>query len=1634
MQIGVLVLGIGLADPSFAGIYVPEGQGTKAVSDTSKPKIDFARLSIPFIENKGQISNEDVLYYASCFFGNVWVTNDGNITYSLPSGTVSGVSIRETFPDRLNPRIEAKDQAETKINYFIGGSDNWKTNIPAYNEVSLGEVYPGINLSLKAYGNNVEKLFTLLPGALPERIKVRLEGCSCLSINKEGCLEIATEIGSIKMTRPIAYQDTTKGRDYIDVAYKTEGNTYGFTIGEYNQDLPLIIDPLLASTFLGGSGSDYGNSIAIGTSGDVFVTGFTASSNFPTTTGAYDTSYNGNDDAFISRLSPDLKTLVASTFLGGGNSDQSKSIAIGASGDVFVTGYTYSSNFPTTTGVTRNGNLDAFISRLTPDLSSLVASTFLGGSNHDYGYSIAIGTSGDVFVTGYTGSSDFPTTQDAYDTSYNGSNDVFISRLTPNLGSLVASTFLGGSNHDYGHSIAIGTSGDVFVTGYTASSNFPTTTGTSHNGSCDAFISRLSPDLSAFSVTGSVTVYPGGATYPTIQAGVDACPVGGTVSASAGTYPEAVYIDKRIALVGQGTPTIATSTIPVTFNSNDATGALIYGFMITGAVVAEGDDGAGIFCKGGAKPIIANNIIANNGDEGIRYDNASGGTITNNTISGSNDGILLYSSSSPSITNNTLTGNSNGICCDSSSLSITNNTISGNKERGINCNSSSPLIINNTISKNNNYGICNENGSPTITNNIITGNGDGIHCNNSSPIITNNTISENNNNGIGGWGISNTFSFSPFITNNIITKNKANGIYNDPNYSNSGTPTINYNCVWGNIMIDYFGCSAGPKDISANPQFIGEGDYHLGSSSPCIDKGSNTAPKIPLTDKDGKPRIYPIGGTVDIGAYEFQGTSTLGTITKIRIDNQAGQEIGTTNITTDGTLTLYLRGYCGTDTGTYLLGTWSISGDIGSLSSTYGTYTVFYPTTVGIGTISATDSAHTDTTGAITVTYGTPIAFSFQPSAFSLTADGSITFSAIAKDSDGNTWTVTTATFSEDDPVGTMTANIYYPGQVGTWTITGTYTNIIATATVFVLHGSATSLTITPATSTLTVGSQQTYTGTATDSDGNQWDETNIAWSTTDPKGTFTKNTYYPGTVGTWTITGTLSNLVATATVFVSLSIEYGTIIGRVLNILTKEPIQGATITINSVSTTTDLNGSYTITITLPTITIGSPFPLPTGPYTITVSSTSYYESKESFYLSSKITQKDFSLCPRKRNIPQDTWTMFSIPVMPDQIGASLTPEKLFERVPANFKICRWEPQAEDMGGSQMRYRVVDKIEPNKGYWLKVYGEQANILSKGEPQEDPVSIPLYTGWNMIGCPFTKPASINGSYTLWTWTGKGYVTSTGLSPWQGYWIQAKTDTTISIKIQNPKSKIQNLEENLDWKIKLYATSGKYEDNYNILGVAKDATLGVDRFDLSKPPAMEGLYCSFDGGLAKDIREEGADSYLWNLNIQSQAPTTLSWVIEGVPEDYEVWLIDGDKAIDMRKNSEFRIQNSELKIKIMKPNTGLVIEKLEITDLISYPNPTSGEVTFRANLLTSGAGLSARLYNILGQVVREQELTHTPSKSWARFDKNSQSYIYESGYSCLNNSNQRLANGLYFFQITASENGKSVSKIGRMVISK
>ncbi len=215
----------------------------------------------------------------------------------------------------------------------------------------------------------------------------------------------------------------------------------------------------------------------------------------------------------------------------------------------------------------------------------------------------------------------------------------------------------------------------------------------------------------------------------------------------------------------------------------------------------------------------------------------------------------------------------------------------------------------------------------------------------------------------------------------------------------------------------------------------------------------------------------------------------LGMLVEIKIVDYAGQEIGIVNITTDDILTCYLRGYdAGGNLIGYVLGTWTILGSIGTITPQYGTTTTFDPTTVGTGTILVTDSVHTDTTDVITVTHGSSTAISLYPQTVSLTADDSATFTCVAGDNDGNTWTVTAqTTFTADDPVGTMTANVYQPGKVGTWMITGSYSTLMATATVVVSPGAFVNLSITVLATVTTTMATFSLSVSLYDSDGNPY-------------------------------------------------------------------------------------------------------------------------------------------------------------------------------------------------------------------------------------------------------------------------------------------------------------------------------------------------------------------------------------------------------------------------------------------------------------------------------------------------------------------------------------------------------------------
>ena len=259
---------------------------------------------------------------------------------------------------------------------------------------------------------------------------------------------------------------------------------------------------LVYSTYVGGSADEVGNRIVVDGQGNAYVAVDTRSADFPTTPGAFDTSFNsssnGFNDAGVFKLNAAGNALVYSTFLGGSSYDYAIALAVDGSGNVYVTGETTNANdFPTTPGAyktTSSGVGDVFVTKLNPAGSALIFSTYLGGSDRDQAHGIGFDSAGNVYVTGFTYSSNFPTTGDALDPSYNGDKDVFVSRFNPTGTALLYSSFLGGSGLDEANDMKVMPDGTLYITGATYSPAFPTTSGafdTTHNGDADVFVVRL---------------------------------------------------------------------------------------------------------------------------------------------------------------------------------------------------------------------------------------------------------------------------------------------------------------------------------------------------------------------------------------------------------------------------------------------------------------------------------------------------------------------------------------------------------------------------------------------------------------------------------------------------------------------------------------------------------------------------------------------------------------------------------------------------------------------------------------------------------------------------------------------------------------------------------------------------------------------------------------------------------------------------------------------------------------------------------------------------------------------------------------------------------------------------------------
>jgi hypothetical protein len=457
-----------------------------------------------------------------------------------PNQTRTDIVRMELAGSRPHLRVEGTNQLPGTANYFLGNDPSkWHSSVPTYAKVKYASVYPGVDLLYYGNQRQLEYDFVVGPGADPSQVKLHFAGAERLKLTPDGDLRVAAKNGEIVFHKPVVYQrkggqpgggervnESASQREPVEGRFVLlAGKTVGFRVGSYDKGRELVIDPTLTYlTYLGGSGyqgccGDSANGIAVDSAGNAYVTGITASADFPVVN-AYQQKVKVSPNrspgnAFVTKLNPTGTALMYSTYLGGSGDywyrDSGRGIAVDGSGHAYVTGYTGSTDFPVTkaTGAyqvannaaSKNGARTAFVTKLSADGSSLVYSTFLGGSGYNSGVSvdgdsgngIALDPAGHAFIVGTTFSSDFPFTPGAYQrVNKSGTNtyrsNAFVTKLNAEGTALDFSTYLGGSGasshykgSDYGWGIAVDGNGDVYVTGSTDSKDFPLTSNAYQN-------------------------------------------------------------------------------------------------------------------------------------------------------------------------------------------------------------------------------------------------------------------------------------------------------------------------------------------------------------------------------------------------------------------------------------------------------------------------------------------------------------------------------------------------------------------------------------------------------------------------------------------------------------------------------------------------------------------------------------------------------------------------------------------------------------------------------------------------------------------------------------------------------------------------------------------------------------------------------------------------------------------------------------------------------------------------------------------------------------------------------------------------------------------------------------------------
>jgi len=564
-----------------------------------KTSMDWGRMSLYFIANKGQINNQ-VAYYVRGADKALYFTSEG-VTFLLSrQGEGADKRVQTVGSERWVVKLDfvganhevrptGEDETGAVISYFSGKPADWHAGVPTYSRIVYANLWPGIDLAYSGTVNRLKYEFVVNPGADPAAIRLAYRGVPDLKVDDAGRLVVTTPAGGFEDDAPVAYQEVDGQRVAVPLAYRvsendgraaygkkgkgleetnaaaqgdaeiSESRDYGFTVGRYDASLPLILDPavLVYCGFVGGSAAEDVRGIAVDSSGNAYIAGKTTSSSsgFPAVVGP-DLTANGSGEFFVAKVNAAGTGLVYCGYIGGSQTDRIEgfghAIAVDGQGCAYVVGSTNSTEttFPVVGGPdpTQNGNLDAFVAKVKADGTGLVYCGYIGGSAEDTGLAIAVDSSGCAYVTGQTFSDEttFPVAVGPSLTGY--VEDAFVAKVKADGSGLVYCGFIGGFQFEYGNGIAVDSTGAAYVVGTTESTEaqyFPVTVGPDliSNGAQEAYIAKVKPDGTGFAYCGYIGgAGDDGAADVVVDAAGNAY-VGGTTSSDQATFPVAVGPD-----------------------------------------------------------------------------------------------------------------------------------------------------------------------------------------------------------------------------------------------------------------------------------------------------------------------------------------------------------------------------------------------------------------------------------------------------------------------------------------------------------------------------------------------------------------------------------------------------------------------------------------------------------------------------------------------------------------------------------------------------------------------------------------------------------------------------------------------------------------------------------------------------------------------------------------------------------------------------------------------------------------------------------------------------------------------------------------------------------------------------------